>query len=88
MSGLFTELKRRNVFRVAIVYLIAGWIILQVADVMAEALTLPGWTLRLVVTLLILGFPVAVILAWALEITPAGIVREKHVDRSDSITDI
>ena len=44
MNGLFTELKRRNVFRVAIVYLIAGWIILQVADVMVEALTLPGWS--------------------------------------------
>ncbi len=86
MSGLFTELKRRNVFRVAIVYLIAGWIILQVADIMMDALNLPEWTLRLIVTLLMLGFPVAVILAWALEITPEGIKREKHIDRSQSIT--
>ncbi|MCH6573280.1 MAG: tetratricopeptide repeat protein [Proteobacteria bacterium] len=86
MSGLFTELKRRNVFRVAVVYLIAGWIILQVADIMMDALNLPEWTLRLIVTLLMLGFPVAVILAWALEITPEGIKREKHVDRSQSIT--
>ena len=86
MSGLFTELKRRNVFRVAIVYLIAGWIILQVADIMMDALNLPDWTLRLIATLLILGFPVSVILAWALEITPEGIKREKHVDRSQSIT--
>ena len=51
MSGLFTELKRRDVFRVAVVYLIAGWIILQVADIMMDALNLPDWTLRLVVTL-------------------------------------
>ncbi|MCH7895250.1 MAG: tetratricopeptide repeat protein, partial [Proteobacteria bacterium] len=86
MSGLFTELKRRNVFRVAIVYLIAGWIILQVADIMMDALNLPDWTLRLIITLLILGFPVAVILAWALEITPEGIKQEKHVDRGQSIT--
>ncbi|MEE8464246.1 MAG: hypothetical protein V3S53_05625, partial [Gammaproteobacteria bacterium] len=86
MSGLFTELKRRNVFRVAVVYVIAGWIILQVADIMMDALNLPDWTLRLIVTLLILGFPVAVILAWALEITPEGIKREKHVDRGQSIT--
>ena len=86
MSGLFTELKRRNVFHVAIVYLIAGWIILQVADIMMDALNLPDWTLRLIVTLLMLGFPIAVILAWALEITPEGIKREKHVDRGQSIT--
>ena len=51
MSGLLTELKRRNIFRVAVVYVIASWIILQIADIMMDALSLPDWTLRLVVTL-------------------------------------
>lgn len=84
--GLFSELKRRNVFRVAIAYFIVAWIILQVGDVLAPALLLDQWVNRLLAFFLVLGFPVALVLAWAFELTPEGIRLEKHVDRSKSIT--
>lgn len=84
--GLVSELKRRNVFRVAIAYLIVAWIILQVGDVLAPALLLDQWVNRLLAFFLILGFPVTLTLAWAFELTPDGIRLEKHVDRSKSTT--
>jgi len=87
MSNLFTELKRRNVFKAAIAYIIAGWLIMQVVDVMFPALKLPEWTTTFVAALVLLGFPLALIFAWAFEMTPEGIKREKEVDRSKSITD-
>jgi adenylate cyclase len=86
MSGILEEIKRRNVFKVAIVYLIAGWLTMQVVDVMFPALKLPEWIASAVAALLLLGFPFAVIFAWAFEITPEGIKREKDVDRTQSIT--
>jgi TolB-like protein len=73
--NLFTELKRRKVFRVAVVYAATAFVVLQVADIMLPNLGVPDWALRLVVMLLILGFPVALVLAWALEVTPEGIKR-------------
>jgi TolB-like protein/Flp pilus assembly protein TadD len=82
MGSFFTELKRRNVIRVAIFYGAGGWLILQVADVLLELLDAPGGSLRLVATILALGFPFALILAWAFEITPEGIKRESALDRS------
>jgi adenylate cyclase len=75
MREFLAELRQRHVFRVAVVYAIAGWLIMQVVDVMFPALGLPRWTLTLVAALLIVGFPVALLLAWALELTPAGIRR-------------
>ncbi len=86
MSGILEEIKRRNVFKVAIVYLIAGWLTMQVIDVMFPALKLPEWIASAVAALLLLGFPFALIFAWAFEITPEGIKREKDVDRGQSIT--
>ena len=86
MQGLFAEMKRRNVFRVAFVYVIAGWLTMQVADVMFPALQLPEWLTSAVAAFLIIGFPFALIFAWAFEMTPEGIKREKDVDRSESIT--
>lgn len=84
--SFFDELKRRNVFRVALLYVIASWLTLQVADVLFEAMELPAAWLRLVLALLILGFPLALIFSWVFEITPEGIKREKDIDRSRSIT--
>ncbi len=75
-GGFIKELRRRNVFRVALVYGIAGWLLMQIADVMFPALTLPEWTIRFIAALLILGFPVALIFAWAFEMTPDGIKME------------
>ena len=87
MREFLQEVKRRNVFRVAIVYIIAGWLTMQVVDVMFPALNIPAWVTSLVAALLLIGFPFAVIFAWAFELTPEGIKREKDVDRSQSITD-
>ena len=67
-AGIFAELKRRNVFRVALAYVLTAWILLQIADVLFPALNLPEWSVRLVAALLILGFPLAVFFAWAFEI--------------------
>ena len=74
--SLVAELKRRNVIRVALVYLAAAWLIIQVADTLFPVLQLPDWSMRLVVGLLALGFPVAVILAWAFDLTPDGVKRD------------
>ena len=86
MREFLQEVKRRNVFRVAIVYVVAGWLTMQVVDVMFPALNIPEWVMSLVAVMLLIGFPFAVIFAWAFEMTPEGIKREKDVDRSQSIT--
>ena len=65
-----SELKRRNVFKVGVAYAVVAWLVAQIAGVFAPALSLPDWVARLVVFLLILGFPVALVLAWAYELTP------------------
>jgi adenylate cyclase len=71
--SFFAELKRRKVVRVAVVYAATAFVVLQVADIMLPSLGVPGWALSLIVVLLILGFPVALVLAWALELTPDGV---------------
>jgi TolB-like protein/Tfp pilus assembly protein PilF len=84
--SLLGELKRRNVFRVSILYLVAGWVLLQVADILFPALDIPEWGINLILGLLILGFPLVVIFSWVYELTPEGIKRERDIDRSESIT--
>ncbi len=86
MTSLLTELKRRNLFRIAALYLVGGWIILQVADVLFGLLDLPGWSLRLVVAILALGFPVALVFAWIYEVTPEGLKPARAVSPEQSIT--
>ncbi len=82
------ELKRRNVFRVAIAYAIVGWLLVEIASVVLPALLLPDWIFRALVVFVILGFPLAMIFAWAFELTPEGLKKEKDVDRSESITHV
>jgi TolB-like protein/tetratricopeptide (TPR) repeat protein len=84
--SLLAELRRRNVFRVGIFYAVAGWILLQVGDLLFGALGVPPWGLRLLLGLLVLGFPLALVFAWAYELTPEGLKREHEVDRNASIT--
>jgi TolB-like protein len=84
--SIFNELKRRNVFRVGIAYVVLGWLLLQVTDVVVPILDLPDWVDKLVLFLLVIGFPLVLFFAWAFELTPDGIKREKDVDRSQSIT--
>ena len=86
MKNLVTELNRRNVMRVAVAYAIAGWVLMQIAATVLPIFEAPPWTLKVVTFLIVLGFPIALILAWAFEMTPEGIKREADVDRSDSIT--
>ena len=76
--SLFAELKRRNVVRMAMLYVVASWILLQVADVLFEALELPSAWDRLVLALVILGFPIALIFSWVFEMTPEGLKRESQ----------
>jgi len=86
--SLFTELKRRNVLRVAIAYAVVAWLLLQVSDTLVPALRLPEWFHSGVALLLILGFPVAVLFAWAFEMTPDGLRKERDIDRSQSIAKV
>ena len=74
--SFFSELKRRNVYRVAAIYIIVSWVVLQVVDMFMSFMPLPDWTSRLVFVLLAAGFPVALVLAWAMELTPEGIKLE------------
>ena len=80
------ELKRRNVFRVGLAYVVVAWIIAQVADLVLENIAAPDWLMKAILLLLALGLPLALIFAWAFEMTPEGIKKEKDVDRSQSIT--
>jgi len=84
--SFFNELKRRNVFKVAAAYIIVSWLILQAGEVLAPALHLPDWVNSMLVFFLLLGFPLALFFAWAFEMTPDGIKKERNVDRSKSIT--
>ena len=80
------ELKRRNVFRVALIYIVVSWLLMQIGDVMFPALLLPEWTPTLLVAFLILGFPLALIFAWAFELTPDGVARTSAVPKEQSVT--
>ena len=84
--SLFNELKRRNVFRVGIAYLVASWLLLQIADVMVNVLGLPEIAGKFVFLLLAIGFIPVLMFSWAYELTPEGIKREKDVDHDESIT--
>ena len=84
--SFFIELKRRNVFRVGIAYTVAAWLLLQVTDIVFPRIGLPDSAVTLVIALLGVGFIPALIFAWAFEMTPEGIKREKDVDRTQSIT--
>src|SRR5207344_1489710 len=81
--NFFAELKRRNVYKVAVAYAVVSWLLIQVATQVFPFFEIPNWAVRLVVLLLILGFPVALIVSWAFEITPEGIKREKDVAPDD-----
>src|SRR5262245_52793713 len=85
LRNLFAELKRRNVYKVAIAYAVVAWLLMQIASQIFPFFEIPNWAVRLVVLLLVIGFPVALILAWAFELTPEGIKRTEDVDVSKSI---
>lgn len=78
--SFFNELKRRKVFKVAVAYIIISWLLLQVSDTLAPALLLPGWIHSAVAFILILGFPIALVFAWALELSPDGLKLESSLE--------
>lgn len=80
-QGLLAELRRRKVTRVAIVYVVVAWLLLQVGDILFDFLEIPNWAGKLLLVLLALGLPVALLLAWAFELTPDGIRRETGADK-------
>ena len=84
--SFFNELKRRNVFKVGIAYIIMAWLVMQVADVILNNIVAPGWVFHVLLLFLAVGFPFAIFFAWAFELTPDGLKREHQVDRSQSIT--
>jgi TolB-like protein/Tfp pilus assembly protein PilF len=86
LSNFFAELKRRNVYKVAVAYAVVAWLLIQIATQVFPFFEIPNWAVRLVVLILILGFPVALILSWAFEITPQGIKRESEIAPNESIT--
>src|SRR3954471_2405220 len=83
-TNFFGELRRRNVYRVAAAYAVVSWLIIQIAASTFPVLEIPSWCVRLVIVLLLLGFPVAMILAWAYELTPEGIKRSEDVEPTEA----
>ncbi len=81
LDNFFSELKRRNVYKVAVAYAVISWLVIQIATQVFPFFEIPNWAVRFVVLLLILGFPAALVLSWAFEITPGGIKLEGDVDR-------
>ena len=84
MSSIWFELKRRNVIRVGALYALAGWLLLQVADILFALLDVPTWGLRLVLGLLLLGFPLVLIFSWVYEMTPEYRSQDRPPDHRQS----
>ena len=72
IDNFFAELKRRNVYKVAVAYAVVGWLLVQVATQVFPLFEIPTWAIRLVVLLIVIGFPIALVIAWAFELTPEG----------------
>jgi TolB-like protein len=88
MAGLFSELKRRNVIRVGFAYVVAAWLLLELADVVLNNIEAPEGVFQTILLVVALGFPLGLIFAWAYELTPEGLKKEKDIDRSQSITHV
>jgi TolB-like protein/Tfp pilus assembly protein PilF len=86
MSNFFSELKRRNVYKVAVAYVVVAWLLIQAASIFFPAFDAPAWMMKIFIIVIIFGFPVALIFSWAFEITPEGIKRESEVEADKSIT--
>src|SRR5258708_16372788 len=83
--SFFAELKRRNVYKVAVAYSIVGWVIGQIATKILPFLEIPNWVVRLIIVLIAIGFPIALVIAWAFEATPEGIKRTEVADAMPAV---
>ncbi len=86
LNNFLTELKKRNVYKVAIAYGVVAWLLIQIASQIFPFFNIPNWAVRLVVLLSIIGFPVALIFSWVFEMTPEGIKRTEDVAPNETIT--
>src|SRR6478672_13811188 len=80
-KNFFAELKRRNVYKVAIAYAVIAWLLMQIATQVFPFLEIPNWAIRLVIMLIVIGFPIALVIAWAFELTPEGLKRTEFADQ-------
>src|SRR2546428_11095152 len=85
-GNFFAELKRRNVYKVAVAYAVVAWLTIQAASIFLPAFNAPQWAMQIVILILAVGFPIALVFSWAFEITPEGIKRESEVSAEESIT--
>src|SRR5467141_2116722 len=85
-GNFFGELKRRNVYKVAVAYVVAGWALAQGIAQVFPVFEIPNWAVRLIVLAIVIGFPIALVLAWAFELTPEGIKRTEDVDAAHTRT--
>src|SRR5258705_12003364 len=79
-GNFFAEMKRRNVYKVAVAYAIVGWLLVQVATQVFPFFEIPNLAVRLIVLAIVIGFPIALVMAWAFELTPEGLKRAEDVD--------
>ncbi|PYK63906.1 MAG: hypothetical protein DME50_16470 [Verrucomicrobia bacterium] len=86
LKNFFGELRRRNVYKVAVAYAIVAWLLVQVATQVFPFFEVPNWAIRLVVLLLVIGFVVALVFSWAFELTPEGLKRTEDVNATSSVT--
>jgi len=84
--SFWEEVKRRKVVRVAVVYSVVAWLVVEIVVTVEAPLNLPGWIDTFVIVLVVAGFPLALILSWAYDLTPAGIERTKHLESADEIS--
>jgi TolB-like protein/predicted Zn-dependent protease len=85
MASFFAELKRRNVYKVAVAYAVVGWLLVQIATQVFPFFEIPNWAVRLVVLVIVVGFPIALVIAWAFELTPEGLKRTEDVDAAPTM---
>src|SRR5438094_8067040 len=83
---LFAELKRRNVYKVAVAYAVVAWLLIQAASIVLPAFDVPPWVMKVFIIVIIFGFPLALIFSWAFEITPEGIKLESEIEPNKSVT--
>src|SRR5438552_8597858 len=84
--NFFAELKRRNVYKVAVAYVVVAWLSIQAASILFPTFEAPAWVMKVFVAVIVLGFPIALVFSWAFEITSEGIKREEDVQPNESIT--
>src|SRR6476659_1617630 len=85
-DNFFAELKRRNVYKVAVAYVVVSWLLIQAASILFPAFDAPASSMKILVIILALGFPIALAFSWAFEITPEGIKRESEIAPNESIS--